>query len=184
MPAPNLANIVVANATAYSGPLNEPMPANTVALGTAWGGNWTYTGGQDDSGPLTFNFSQDVQRHMIEEQSMPAAITVNTSDPSVTMTLAEDTLENMKLAFGSGGTLTVNAGATPPNKILTPADAITLVAFGFEALNLFGKPRRVYFARAVVYASAQTPYRRSAAKRSYAITVSALVQPVITEITG
>jgi hypothetical protein len=184
MPAPNLTNIVVANATAYSAPLNEAMPANSVALGTAWGGNWVYTGGQDDSGPLTFNFAQNVQQHMIEEQSMPAAITVNTSDPSVTMTLAEDTVENMKLAFGSGGTLTVNAGASPPNKVLVTADIVTVVAFGFEALNLFGKARRVYFSRAVVYASAQTPYRRSAAKRAYAITISSLVQPTITEMTG
>jgi hypothetical protein len=184
MPTPTISNIVVANATAYSAPKNEPMPANTVALGAAWGGNWTYTGGQDDGGPLTFNFTQNVTRHMIEEQSMPAAITVDTSDPSVTMTLAEDTLENMKLAFGSGGTLTVNAGASPPNKVLVTADIITVIAFGFEALNLFGKARRVYFSQAVVYAAAQTPYRRSAQKRAYAITIASLVQPTITEMTG
>ena len=185
MPSPNLANVIVGPATLYTGAANsDVLPANSVALGGSWGGTWVYSGATDSG--VAWNVTQNTQDITIEEQPNPAAVTVLTMDVSVSVTLAEDTIENMKISFG--GTLTVNAGATPPNKVLTFNTNVNNYALGFEGLGATaGKPRRVYIPNVVSISQAQVPYRRAAEKRMYAVTFRAICAPssiTVTEITG
>lgn len=179
MPTPTLTNIIVGQATGYTGPVNEPMPALSVALGASWGGNWTYWGGTDSG--VSFGYVENTNDIRIEEQPNPAAVTVDTVDCSIAVTLAEDTLETMKLAFG--GTLVVNSGATPPNKVLTMGVALNTYAVGFEGLNPLGFARRVYVPNVVAISQAQVAYRRAAEKRMYAVTFRAICNPTSITIT-
>lgn len=184
MPATDLTAVIVGLATAYTGPQNEPLPANSVALGGSWAGNWLYTGATDSG--VALGHSKNTNDIMIEEQSTPALITVTSSDIGVTITLAEDTIENMKVAYGSGS-IVVNAGATPPNKVYTFNDTLATFAIAFEGLNKFGKARRVYVPSAIAIAQADTAYRRAAANRTYATRFRAICPPTsitVTEITG
>lgn len=184
MPTPTLTNVIVGAATLYTGAANtDVLPANSVALGGSWGGTWVYSGGTDSG--VTMGVTQNTQDIMIEEQPNPASIQPNTVDISVAVTLAEDTVENMKLTWG--GSLVINTGATPPNKVLTLAATVPTVAVGFEGINPFGKPRRIYIPAAVAVANAQVGYRRAAEKRMYAVTFRAICAPssvTVTEVTG
>lgn len=184
MPSPTLTNVIVGQATGYTGAANtDVLPANTVALGGAWGGTWVYFGATDSG--VTMGVTQNTTDITIEEQPNPASIQPNTVDISIAVTLAEDTVENMKLTWG--GALVVNAGATPPNKVLTLAATVPTMAVGFEGLNPYGKARRVYIPSAVAVANAQVPYRRAAEKRMYSVTFRAICAPssvTITEMTG
>lgn len=178
MPTPTLTNILVGQATGYTGPVNEPMPALSVALGGAWGGNWAYWGATDSG--VSFGGTQNTNDIMIEEQPNPAAVTVQTADYSVSVTLAEDTLETMKLAFG--GTLVVNAGATPPNKTLNFGVALNQYAVGFEGINPFGLARRFYLPGVVGFTQSQVAFRRAADKRMYAVTFRAICAPTSIQV--
>lgn len=185
-PTPNSANVTVAYGYGYTAPINEPMPANSVAFGGSWGGNWTYTGATDQGYAL--GITKNANDIRIEEQSTPAQIVTDTTDVSVTFAMAEATLENLKIALGSGS-LAVNSGATPPNKVLTLADPLNQVAFGLEAPNIFGvtKPRRLYIPIAVIIAQIAIPLRRAAEKQMYAVTVRAVCPMssiTITDVTG
>lgn len=184
MPSPNLTNVIVGQATGYTGSANtDVLPANSVALGGLWGGTWVYFGATDSG--VAWNVTQNTVDIRIEEQPNPAGVEVDTLDVVVAVTLAEDTIENMKIAYG--GALTVNAGATPPNKTLVLNTNVNNYAVGFEGLNSYGKVRRVYVPNVVSVSQAQTAYRRAADKRMYAVTFRAICAPSsiqIVDVTG
>lgn len=178
-------NVLVGGAKLFTAPASTAMPANTVALDAAWPAGWVYPGATD--GGTAFNVAKSTQDRMIDEQSVPVGVDVVSTDISIATTLAEDTIENIKLAYGSG-LLTVNAGATPPNKVYTFDDPLDQYAVGFEGINTFGKPRRFYLPIAVaVVGGTPTNYTRVASKRLYAVTFRAICLPTlcsITDVTG
>lgn len=184
MPSVDLTAVIVGQATGYTGVANtDVLPADTVALGGAWGGTWAYFGATDSG--VTMGVTQNTTDVRIEEQPNPAAVTVDTMDITVSVTLAEDTLENMKIAWG--GALVINSGATPPNKVLTFNTALNNYAVGFEGLNKFGKARRIYLPNCVSVSATQTAYRRAADKRMYAVNfryIGPIGSATAREITG
>lgn len=182
MPTPILTNVLVGGATLYTGAASVAMPANTVALGGTWT-SWTYAGGTESG--VQFGIAKNTQDRMIDEQSTPVGVDTVSTDVTVAVTLAEDTIENIKLSAGSG-TLAVNSGATPPNKVFTLADPLNQFAVGFEGLNNYGLARRVYIPIAVISGQVLVPYQRVASKRLYAVTFRAICPPTsitVTDIT-
>lgn len=181
MVAPVLTNVIVGEATLYIGPANTAMPDDTVALGEAWPVGWTYIGATDAG--VTLTVSTNTQDITIEEQSTPALVTVTSKDVTVACALAEDTIANMKTAYG-GGTLTTQVAATGTigKSTLTLSDTLDQLAVGFEGVNPEGFFRRVYIPVVVSVASVGTSYRRAAAKRMYPISLRAICAPSSIEI--
>lgn len=173
---PTLTNIIVGKADGYTSPVATAMPADTVALGTAWSSPWVFWGGTESG--VQFNFNRNVTEHRIEEQSNPVLLTPESASIQVVVTLAEDTIENMKLAYG-GGNIATQAAATGVigKKTLTLSDTLQQLALGFEGINPQGFWRRVSIPNVMSAAQVGTPYRRSAGKRIYPVTFSAICAP-------
>jgi hypothetical protein len=180
MPTPTLTNVITGGATIYTGAASLAMPASTVVLGAAWPAGWTYAGGTDSG--LVFGIAKNTQDRTIDEQSTPVNVDTLSTDVTVAVTLAEDTIENIKLSAGSG-TLVVNAGATPPNKVFTLDDPLNTFAVGFEGKNGFGLARRVYLPIAIISGQVAVPYQRVASKRMYAVTFRAICPPTSITVT-
>jgi hypothetical protein len=78
----------------------EPLPADTVTLGTSWGGNWI-TPGSTETG-ITWGVESKDTDIMIDEQPNPVDVVTDTQDYQFTATLTQDTLQTMLLAYGQG----------------------------------------------------------------------------------
>jgi hypothetical protein len=181
----NTGNVIVGAAQMYFAPWGEatvgegePMPADTVPLGTPWGGNWVAIGGTEQG--VKFTANPKIVKLMIEEQRTPADVVVDTEDVTVITTLSEDTLANMKLAYGGGAIVTQAATGTVIGKsTLTLSDTLDTLSVGFEAVNAFGYFRRVYVPKVISAASVDTTYRRAAKQRLYPVTLSAICDPTL-----
>lgn len=137
---------------------------------------WTPIGATE--GGVTMRFTRETNDISVEEQPNPLDVATNTLDPRVECTLAEDTLETMKLAYG-GGTITEYAATTNASgyrdyKISNELEHLVL---GMEGLNSFGFWRRVLFQDVLSVAQVETAFRRSESQRLYAVSFR-LVSPV------
>jgi hypothetical protein len=164
----------------------EPNVADTVTLGTDWGGGWVLQG--FTTGGLVMDWKPKTNDMMVEESSIPGAIAVDTIDLSLSTELAEATLANMKTAFG-GGKITVTApGVGQPGKsVLTLSSSLDVLCAGFEGTNAVGMPRRVYIPKVISVADVKTNFRRAADLQTYPTTLRAICDPtqvVITDITA
>lgn len=168
-------------------PLTPPvLPADTVALGTAWSGPWTAIGATQEG--LTFAFSRDATDITIEEQPTPVDVVTNTLEWNVNTTLAQDSLEVMRWAYG-GGTITATAATStlPAVSTLVISSEMESFAFGFEGRNHLGYWRRVLIPVVKSVGQAETAFRRAEAPRMYAVSFRSLVAPnqvVIKEMTA
>lgn len=174
-------NVFVGQVTAWIAAANSPMPADSVAIDTDWStlttggitaGMWRAPGATQAGWSVEEAVStQDVT---IEEQSIPVGTLKSSTQFRVTAVLAEDTLENMKLAYG-GGTLVTTAAASGiiGKKTLSLSDTMDSLAVGLEGLNKFGFFRRMYIPVATSTASVTTAYRRAAGQRLYAVQLNA-----------
>jgi hypothetical protein len=125
---------------------------------------------------VTLTFNPATQNIMIEEQPTPAGVAINTADIQITTSLSEETLTNINLAWGNGGTIAV----TPPGAGQPGKSVLTLsVNFANMAVALVGKNQEGY-ARVLsiptVFSAGQvaTAYRRAAQQRLYPLTLSTL----------
>lgn len=166
-------NVLVGSATIWIAAADEPMPADSVDLGADWAGNWLSPGATDQGVDLTVG--RDIQKHMIDEQSTPALITVNTSNIQVDTSFAEDVLTNLKTAYG-GGTITTTAAGTGQvgKSTLTLAESLDTLAVGLEGKNKAGFWRRIYIPRVISAAEVKTTFRRSADYRKYPVSLQAI----------
>lgn len=184
----NTKNVLVGTAQMYFAPFGkttpttpEPPPADTIAKGAAWAGNWVAIGATEQGVKLTVN--KKTTDIMVEEQSTPALVTVDTETVSVAVSLAEDTIANMQLSYGGGTITTVAATATLIGKTtLQLALGLELLSVGFEGVNSKGFWRRVYIPKCVSVASVDTSYRRAAAARLYPTTIRAICAPTQIQI--
>ena len=185
-PVRTITNVLVGLATMYYAPTGTPQAADTVALGENWGAPWVHPGYSEEG--LKFSFDRSTDDHNVEEQSNPVLVTIKSSDFTVGISLAEDTLENIKLAYG-GGAVTTQASAVGVigKKTLKLSDTLDQLAIGFEGVNPAGFWRRVYIPRVVSTGKVETDFRRSDSKRMYPAefhAVCAMQDIVITDMTA
>jgi len=142
------------------------LPPNTLALNGAWPAPWEGVGASHEG--LSFEFERKVNEISIEEQPNPVAYLTETLTIQAVVTLAQDSLKTMRLAYGGGVVTTVAAGVgVYGTKTLAISPTLELMAFGFESFNELGKPRRVLLPTVVSVGNIKTEYRRAAEKRMY-----------------
>ncbi len=146
-----------------------------LGVGSAWTGlGWAYVGGTEAGVTVTFNpTTQDLN---IEEQPTPVGVAVNTATLQVTTTLSEETLANVNLAWGNGGTIAVTPpGASQPGKsVLTLSTNFANVAVALVGKNQLGFARVLSIPTVVSAGQVQTAYRRAAQQRMYPLTLNAV----------
>lgn len=185
-------NVIRGMAQIWTRPQDDTatLPQNSVPLGGDWAqtapaGNplWTPTGASESG--ATIRFSRATNDITIEEQLNPVDIATTSIDPRIEVTLSEDTLETMKLAYG-GGTITTVAPATgqPGYKELTIAEDIEHLTLGLEGENTktpvgsnVRQWRRVLWLDVLSVADVETSYRRAETQRLYAVSFR-LVSPI------
>jgi hypothetical protein len=185
-------NVLVGTAQVWYAPFTppntpEPAPADTIALGASWSGNWVAVGATDQG--VTFSVDVKTNDILVEEQMTPALVTVDSEDISITFTSAEDVVANMLLAYGTGSSAVQAPTSSLIGKTtLTLGKTLNQFSVGFEGTNSFGLFRRVYIPRAVAGGTkVDTVYRRAKAERMYSVSFRALSDPtaiVITEQTA
>lgn len=165
------------------------LPDDSVALNGAWPNTpqpWTPIGATEQGTSLLFRRS--TQAHMIEEQLTPVGVETTEVEFKVEATLAEDTLETMRTAFGGGEITTTAAGVGQvAKKRLQLSSDLDHFALGMEAKNTYGHPRRILIPEIVSIADVELVSRRAAALRMYKVSFWSLVpieDVIIEEITG
>lgn len=150
------------------------LPADTVVLGGAWSNPWTPVGASQEG--LTFGFSRDSSDITIEEQPNPVDVRTSSLAFNADVTLSEDTLQTMRIAYG-GGTITTVAGSATEfgYEELTISDEMEDFAFGFEGENQHKLPRRVLIPVVKSVGDIETGYRRAEEQRLYAVSFRSLV---------
>ena len=169
-------NVIVGVASLYIAPAGTPKPAVPVTAGaTAWptpSSPWVASGFTESG--VTLNVDRKTGEIRVEEQSTPVLITPDTTDVTIDITFAEDTIANMQNAYGGGVITTTTASATTPGlSTLTLADALTAVAVVFYAVNSFGFQRQVYIPSMVSAGKVKTDYLRMKSPRLYPATFTA-----------
>ena len=129
-------NILIGGAKVYYAPVAESLPADSVAYGTAWGGNWTDLG--YTSAPLTWAVSRETKEIEVEQSTLPVKEIVIKERHVFETTLAEITSTNLQLGIGGTATTTA-AGAAQVGKDELEAGGEAVMdeyAWGFEGMYL------------------------------------------------
>lgn len=180
IPPYNGDNVNVGVASMYIQPfsLTSPaaLPADTVDLGAVWDTPWVPLGASDSG--LEFQFSRKTNDIMIEEQVVPIDTETTSLDFSMNVTLAEDTLATMRLAYGGGVVTSTAPGVgTPGIRTLTISTDLENFSFGFEVKNEAGFWRRYLVPKVKSVANVKTAFVRAKDKRMYAVQFQSLVAP-------
>lgn len=127
-----VSDIIVSPATVFYAPYGEAVPADTVAAGAAWGGNWAKLGYL--KAPLAMSYEFDELDVEIEQSLAPVKRVKTSENLTLETTLAELYLDGIQL--GSGGTVadTAAAAGQPGKEELTVGGdaALTERSWGFE----------------------------------------------------
>lgn len=179
-PPINEQNVNTGLASAYWQPysLTDPaeLPLATAALGATWASPWKPFGATDSG--IAFAFERETNEIMIEEQATQVDEVTETLTWSVNVTLAEDTLDTMLLAYGGGVIEAVAAGVTTPGtRQLTIAQDAEFISVGFEVKNELGFWRRYLIPKAKSIADVETTFSRKEDKRMYEISIRSLCPP-------
>jgi hypothetical protein len=118
----NTTNYILSPGRIWISPVGEALPADTVAFGTALGGNWTLLGNTKEAVVLTYGF--DTFDIMTQQMLSPVGRKKVKETLEVKTSLAEYTGAN--LAIATDGTF-------------TQVTAATGVANGVETVDLGGK---------------------------------------------
>lgn len=104
------ANVIVGVAQAYIAPANTPSPTivQTTGLVATPAAPWAAVGFTE--GGVTLNVDRKTNKIMVEEQSTPILVVPDSTDVTVDIAFAEDTVLNMQTAYG-GGTIVTTAGS-------------------------------------------------------------------------
>ena len=145
-----------------------------LGVASAWtGGGWAYIGATESG--LTVTFNPSTQDITIEEQPTPVAVIVSTATLQVTCSLSEETLGNVNMAWGNGGSIAVTpAGAGQPGKsVLTLSTNFASMAVAVIGKNQQGYARVLSVPQVMSAGQVQTAYRRAAQQRLYPLTLNA-----------
>ncbi len=168
----NPQNVVVGVAIGHYAPVGTAPPADTVLFGGDWGPEWVNPGATEEGWRLTAAATSTA--HNIEEQPNPVLNTRESQTVGIAASLAEDTLESLRLSFG-GGTITTVAGTGV--KIYTLPDTMEEFAIGLDMKTHGGRTRRIILPRSSGSASVDVGFRRSASKRLWPIQFDMLNKP-------
>lgn len=175
---PNNVNVGVASSYVAPFSLTTPpvLPPDTQALGTVWPAPWTPLGASD--GGLDFTVTRKTIDIMIEEQLTQVDSVTDSMTFDMDITLAEETLQMMKLAYG-GGIIATTAPSTgiPGTRTLQISSDMDSFAFGFEVKNELGLWRRILVPKVKSIANVKTTFVRAKNKRMLQVKFSSLVAP-------
>lgn len=188
-PAYTATNVLYGVGVLFTAPVGTAVPSDqNLGVGSSWvSGGWSYIGATDQGVSLTFNpTTTDIR---IEEQQTPVAALVDQVTMEVTTSLSEETLSNINIAWGNGGTVSVTAaGASQPGKsVLTLSTSFASLACALIGKNQLGFARVLSIPIVMSAGSVKTDYRRAANNRSYPLTLNAispLSQITVTDLTS
>ena len=182
------ANVIVGVAQAYIAPANTASPVFTSATGLVTTPTTPWAAVGFTEGGVTINVDRKTTNIMVEEQSTPVLVVPDTTDFTIDISFAEDTILNMQTAYGGGAITTIAAGTGVPGQtVLTLADALTAFAIALVGVNSYGFARLVYIPNLISGGKVKTSYTRAKANRSYPATFTAvcpLSGIVITDVTA
>jgi hypothetical protein len=169
------ANVLFGVGLAFTAVVGTSVPSDqNLGVGSAWTGlGWAYVGATESGVTVTFN--PQTQNITIEEQPTPVGVAVNSADLQVTTSLSEETLGNVNLSWGNGGTIAVTApGAGQPGKsVLTLSTNFNSMALAVVGKNQLGFARVLFVPTVISAGQVQTAYRRAAQQRLYPLTLNA-----------
>lgn len=175
--APNYVtqNVLYGVGIGFTAAPGTPVPSDqNLGVASAWTGlGWGYFGATEAGLTVTFNpTTQDIS---IEEQPTPVAVIVSTATLQVTCSLSEETLSNVNMTWGNGGTVAVTpAGAGQPGKsVLTLSTNFASMAVAVIGKNQQGFARVLSIPQVMSAGQVQTAYRRAAQQRLYPLTLNA-----------
>lgn len=181
-------NVVVGEAYLYLHPwiedAVEPLvpdatPLFDVAVWEAAG--WIVAGATHEG--FRVNVETSTTTITIEEQSTPVSERVESKGIVVEAALAEDTLQSIRLSWGTTEPTVAAAGAgTPGTSRVRLTDDIRYWVAALEMRNRYGLARRIYLEKASITGSGETAFRRSADKRTYPVRVASICRPSDIEI--
>lgn len=166
-----MAGMVAVYLAPYSTASPAALPAESVALGGAWPSTpqpWAPIGATEQG--ASFLFRRSTQSLTVEEQLTPVKVETTEVELKVEATLAEDSVETMRTAFG-GGTITTTAAGVGQigKKELEIQSDLTHFALGMEGQNSFGFFRRILIPDIVSIADVEVTNRRAAGLRLYKV---------------
>jgi hypothetical protein len=176
--APNYTttNVLYGVGILFTATVGTAVPSDqNLGVASSWTGlGWAYVGATEAGVTVTFNPStQDLN---IEEQPTPIATVVSTATLQVTCSLSEETLFNVNLAWGNGGSIAVTpAGAGQPGKsVLTLSTNFQSMACALVGRNQLGYARVLSIPQVMSAGQVQTAYRRAAQQRLYPLTLNTI----------
>jgi hypothetical protein len=175
-PAYNVNNVLYGTGILFTAIVGTAVPSDqNLGVASAWTGlGWGYIGSTEAGVTLTFNPA--TQNIMIEEQPTPAGVAITTADLQITTSLSEETLSNINLSWGNGGTVAVTpAGAGQPGKsVLTLSTNFANMACALIGKNQLGFARVLSIPTVFSAGQVATAYRRAAQQRLYPLTLNTL----------
>jgi hypothetical protein len=169
-------NVVYGTGILFTATVGTAVPSDqNLGVGSAWTGlGWAYVGATEAGVTLTFN--PTVQNINIEEQPTPVGVAVSTADLQITTSLSEDTLGNVNVAWGNGGSIAVTPpGAGQPGKsVLTLSTNFQTMAVALVGKNQLGFARVLSIPTVVSAGQVQTAYRRAAQQKLYPLTLTGI----------
>ena len=171
-------NVATGYADIYIAPEDEAIPGSTGSM-AAPGVNYQGVGFTETG--LDLEVSRDIEDIKVEEQLTPVDIVVTGAQVMVKFTMAEDLIENRKIAYG-GGTLSTTAAGVGQigKKTLVLSETLEKHALLFDCDNVYGFTTRVHIPSVASVGSVGTPFKR-AEKRVYPVEFRALC--ALTDIT-
>lgn len=180
----NPQNVVVGLAVGFFAEVGATIPANSVPFAGDWGSEWVQAGATEEG--FRLGGESSTTNHNIEEQPNPALITLDNRTLSVSASLAEDTLESVRLSMG-GGTITTTVGGVgePTIREFKLSENVDEFAFGLDMetypVTVGGVSkrvvRRIIIPRVAGSGSVDIAFRRAASKRLWPMTMTQLCKP-------
>lgn len=160
MPELDRDGFVIGAANLYTAPAGEALPAT---LDDDPAGNWESVGYTDEATRLQED--KTLAAKSVQQSQSTVKRKVVGREVTVTATLSEVTLENLKLAAAGAGTITETAAGagTPGHKALSvsASEDTDEIALLFDTVGPGGYPRRVWIPACVVTSSTSVEHDRS-----------------------
>lgn len=127
-----VADILLTPATLYYAPVGEALPADDVAYGAAWGGNWVNMG--YTNAPLSVPYSNETYKVMVEQVTAAVKKRIISEEYAFETTLVELTGVNVALALNGTATITpAGVGQVGKTEVAFGGDTeVHVYTFGFE----------------------------------------------------